>query len=131
MAIIKWHPFQTDWFDEEFRKIGGYLAVDMYEDNGNLIVEMQIPGVRADKIDISIEDDILRISGTKEEKEELKDKDYYHKEIRTGSFERAVHLPLSVVADKAAAKCDDGILKVSIPKRNISETGKVKVKVGK
>ena len=138
MAIIKWDPFDTEkWFDEEFGlnlkelKLGWDLAVDVYEEKGNVIAEMNVPGIDPEKIEISIEDDYLKVCGKREEKKEKKEKDYYHKEIRKGSFSRMIHLPHAVEAKGTTAECKGGVLKVIMPKKKITKEGKVKIKVKK
>lgn len=136
MKIIKWNPFNgKSLFEDEFlfnfptSKIGWDLAVDVYEKNGNIIAEMNIPGVEPQKIDISIEGDILRLSGSREEEKETKDKNYYSKEIQRGSFERIIQLPSTVIAEKAEAQYKEGVLKITMPKKANKEGGKVKLKV--
>ena len=111
--------------------MGWDLAVDIYEDNGNVIAEMHVPAIDPEKVEISIEDDLLRVAGCREEKKEKKEKEYYHKEIRKGSFERIVRLPVEVEAKKSTASYTDGVLKVTMPKKKISKEGKIKVKVKK
>ncbi len=134
--LIRWDPFGTDLelFDRDLfqfptMKVGFDLAADVYEKNGNVIAEMNIPGIVADKFDISVEGDVLRVHGTRDEEQETKDQEYYSKEIKRGSFERVLQLPAQVVADKASAEYKDGVLKVSIPKKMRSDVGKVHVKV--
>ena len=136
MALMKWKPFvdMERFFDDEYssfpliHKLGWDLAVDVYEKNGNVIAEMSLPGVDPEKIDVVVENDYLRISGSREEEKESEDKNFYSKEIKRGSFERAVTLPTAVKGDKAEAKYNNGILKVVIPKKD-SQEGQIKVKV--
>jgi HSP20 family protein len=122
-------------FEDDFRfpsfKLGWDLAVDVYESDGDVIAEMNIPGIDPDNIDISIEDDYLYVKGSRQEKEEVKEKDYYHKEIRRGSFERVINLPCLVDADKTEAHYEEGVLKIIMPKKASSERNKVKVRVKK
>jgi len=91
-------------------------AVDMYEDKDNIIVETQLGGIDPEKVNISIENNILTIKGESEKKSEVEDKNYYRKEIRSGAFYRQIPLPTKVDGDKASAINEDGILKISIPK---------------
>lgn len=139
MALIKWSPFLEpfgDWdkmFDD-FRKgsTAGFLpATDIYEKGGNLIVEIQIPGIDAEKVDISVEDDNLIVQGKTEKRSEVEEKNYFRREIRTGSFYRTVPLPAHVQGDKASAAYDDGVLKISIPKQVEKKGKKIKVEVKK
>ncbi|MBI3308568.1 MAG: Hsp20/alpha crystallin family protein [Candidatus Melainabacteria bacterium] len=141
MALLKWKPLGDieRIFDEDFPsfsfpslpKIGWDLAVDMYEENSNYIAEMNLPGIDPDKVEVSVEDDHLKISGTREEEKETEKKNYYCKEIRRGSFERVVNLPASVKKDKVEARYADGVLRVILPKETISQQEKVKVRVKK
>ncbi|OGZ41748.1 MAG: hypothetical protein A3C80_02955 [Candidatus Ryanbacteria bacterium RIFCSPHIGHO2_02_FULL_45_43] len=137
MAIIPWDPFRDmdRFFDESFSlipmtKLGLNLAVDVYEEGKNIVAEMQLPGIDPEKVNISVEDGYLVVSGSREEEKEKKEKHYYSKEIRRGSFERAVRLPSAVVADKAEATYENGVLKVTVPKKE-EQKGKVHVKVAK
>ena len=111
-------------------KFGWDLAIDVYEKDGNVIAEMNVPGIDSEKVEIAIEDNYLKVSGTREEKKETEEKDYYSKEIKRGSFTRTVALPASVKKEKAEAEYKDGILKIAIPKDE-KKDGTVKVKVKK
>jgi HSP20 family protein len=102
-------------------------AVDVYEDKENLIVETQLAGIDPDKVSIAIENDVLTIKGESEKKSEVEDKNYYRKEIRRGSFFRSIALPTHVDGDKASAITTEGILKISIPKRNESGAKTIKI----
>lgn len=139
MTLMKWKPFNRmeRIFDEDFSlspltlpKLGWDLAVDVYEKNGNVIAEMALPGIDPDKVDISVEDDYLRVAGSREEEKETQENSYYSKEIKRGSFERVVHLPTSVQDDKAEAEYKDGVLKIKLPKKEKAK-GKVIIKVKK
>ena len=135
--VLRWKPFRDidRFFDEDspvmaLPKFGFDLAVDVYEKNGNVIAEMHLPGIDPEKIDISVEENYLKISGSREEKKEIEEKDYYSKEIRHGSFERTIPLSHAVKKDKADASYKDGVLKVTIPKDERKD-GTVKVEVTK
>jgi len=91
-------------------------AVDMYEDKDNIVVETQLGGIDPDKVDISIENNVLTIKGESEKKSEVDDKNYYRKEIRRGSFYRSIPLPTKVDGDAASAVNEDGVLKITVPK---------------
>ncbi len=136
MPIIKWEPFEEmdKMFDEFLPAVRGQRfvpAIDMYEDKDNVIVETQLAGIDPEKVDISIENDILTIKGESEKKSEVEDKNYYRKEIRRGSFYRSVQLPSHVQSDKASAIAEGGILKISIPKAEEAKPKKIKVETKK
>jgi len=123
MQLIKWEPFKEidRLFDDRFfqpfgafPKLGFDLAVDVYEEKGNVIAKMSLPGIKPEEVDISLEDNMLTISGRREEEKEVDKKDYYSKEIRRGSFSRTFSLPKAVNTAKAEAKYEDGVLVVTM-----------------
>lgn len=140
MSLVKWEPF--DDFDRFFRdfsslpalrntNMGWDLAADVYEDGTNIVAEMNLPGLQGDDIDVEVRDNHLRVAGKREEVNEKKGKDHYAKEIQRGSFERVIPLPTAVKQDKVDASYEDGVLKVTMPKREEKGDKKVKVKVKK
>jgi len=127
MSLIKWTPFFQEFDDMDkmmesmlptvrSNQFGFTPAIDMYEDKDNIIVETQLAGLDPEKVDISIENNVLCLKGESEKKSEVEDKNYYRKEIRRGSFYRSITLPTKVDGDKAQAVNEDGVLKISIPK---------------
>ena len=147
MSIIKWSPLSPffdqqpfeamEKFFEEMRTNGmpvahgenGLIpAVDMYETDEAVLVEMPMPGIEAKKLDISIENGILSVKGTNERKTEVDEKNYYRKEVRYGSVFRQIALPAKVLANKTEAVYEQGILKLTIPKTG-EEGGAVKVQI--
>lgn len=138
MSLIKWTPFFPE-FDDMEKMMGEMLpavrgnqfgftpAIDMYEDKDNVIVETQLGGIDPEKVDISIENNVLTIKGESEKKSEVEDKNYYRKEIRRGSFYRSVPLPTKVEGDRASAESGDGILKITIPKASEAKPKTIKI----
>lgn len=142
--IIKWTPFfpETSGFEDmdkmfsEFmpalRGAQGFMpAIDMYEDKENVIVETQLAGVDPEKVEISVENDILTVKGESEKKSEVEEKNYYRKEIRRGSFYRSVPLPTHVLGDEASASAEGGMLKITIPKAPEAKPKTIKIEVKK
>lgn len=121
MPLMKWEPMnELDRFFEErphclFARMGWDLATDVYKEDNLLIAQTSIPGVTAEEVEVSIENDILTISGERKKEKETKSKQYYSKEIRRGSFSRSVVLPYSVDAKKAEAVFREGMLTVKAP----------------
>jgi HSP20 family protein len=96
--------------------------IDISEDEKNIYVEAEVPGIRKEDMKISIQDNILTISGEKKHKEEEnKDKNYYRSERCYGSFQRSFTLPADINRDKTEAKFEDGILKINIEKSQPKE----------
>ncbi len=132
MAIIKWRPFQEleEFFTGRFINGQGLdLAVDVYEEGNNVIAKMNVPGIKPDDIDIKIEKHHLHIYGERKEEKEVEKKDYYHKEIRSGSFERIVPLPCLVDEKSTTAKIDNGVLIITMPKTKNEEIENKRIKV--
>jgi HSP20 family protein len=141
MSLIKWNPyndsFNFDDIDKVFNQMlpavrsgqfGFTPAVDMYEEKDNIIVETQLAGIDPEKINISIENDVLCLQGEAEKKSEIDEKNYYRKEIRRGTFYRSIPLPTKVDGDKASAINEDGILKISVPKAAETKPRSIKIK---
>lgn len=139
--LIKWTPFLEPFEDMDkmfsemmpaTRSQAGFMpAVDIYEDKDNVIVETQLAGVDPEKVDISIENDVLTIKGESEKKSEVEEQNYYRKEIRRGSFYRSVPLPTHVLGDKASALAEEGVLKISIPKAPETKVKAIKIQTKK
>lgn len=126
MSLIKWSPFfepfenfdkMLDAFPTTAHGGGGLVpAIDVYDSKDAVVIETALPGVEQKNIKLSIENDVLVISGSSERKTEIEEKEYYRKEIRSGSFMRQVALPAGVNPDAAKASFKDGILKIEVPK---------------
>jgi HSP20 family protein len=129
--ISRWDPFRelARAWDEDLASGDFVPAVDIYQDKDNVIVEMDAPGINPEKIDIAVENDVLTVSGSREEKKEVKKEDYYRKEIRSGSFARSVILPMQVKGNDAHASCKKGTLKITLPKADEVKPKKIAVKV--
>ncbi|MCC7187361.1 MAG: Hsp20/alpha crystallin family protein [Anaerolineales bacterium] len=91
-------------------------AVDMYQTDDEVVVKASIPGFKAEDVQINVTGEILTLRGDVKQEDEKKDKAWHIREQRWGSFERSVALPTAVVADKAKAEFENGILTVTLPK---------------
>lgn len=133
MSLIRWSP-RSMWPDlEEFFDVPGQMtaftpAVDVYENQDNVIIESPLAGIKPEEVEIEIEDNVLKLSGKTEQKSEVDEKNYYRREIRSGSFYRAVALPKAVDGDRAEAKFANGILKITVPKKEEAKPKKISVK---
>ncbi|KKR05777.1 MAG: Heat shock protein, Hsp20 family [candidate division WS6 bacterium GW2011_GWF2_39_15] len=103
------------------------LWADMYEEDGNYVVKMALPGIKEDDVKISLEDGVLKIvaSSKSEEKEEGK-KRYLYKSMES-SYEQRFNLPGKVDADKAEAKLEDGVITVKLPKTEEEKARQIKI----
>jgi HSP20 family protein len=129
--LIRWEPAREmmtlreamdHLFDEAFTRPFGLTgalqapAVDLYQTDDEVVVHASLPGMKAEDVQISVTGDMLTIKGEFKEKEEKKEKAYHLREQRYGAFERTLSLPTEVLADKAKADFEDGVLTISLPK---------------
>jgi HSP20 family protein len=105
-------------------------AVDIVENENELILTADIPGVKMDDIDIRLEDGTLTLSGERKFSAEDAKAGYHRIERAYGSFRRVFALPDSVDAEKVAAKFENGVLNVVLPKKEIAKPRSIKVQLG-
>ncbi len=144
MPLIPWRPFWEieRWFEEEWpeeffeRPRWGRLfpvmrapKMDIYETNGEVVVEVELPGIDPKNIEVEVRENHLRVEAKKEEKKEEKEKGYYRKELSRGFLRRIVPLPLEVIGEKAEAEYSNGVLKVTIPKKVVEKEKKKLIKI--
>lgn len=103
-------------------------AIDMYQTDNDVVVKAAMPGIKADEVQINVTGDILTIQGEVKHEEEKNDKSWHIREQRWGAFERSVRLPTGVVADKAKADFDNGILTITLPKSEEMKPKTINVK---
>ena len=116
---------QAGWMDTEY---SGQLAVDVFEDEeNNIIVRAAIAGVRAEDIDITVNDDMVTIKGIRHVEEERTVGNYLYEECYWGGFSRTIILPVEVDADNVKASLKNGILRVTLPKIAMAGTEPIKV----
>ncbi|MCC6752279.1 MAG: Hsp20/alpha crystallin family protein [Deltaproteobacteria bacterium] len=95
---------------------GAGPRVDVIEDEKELRVLADLPGIAAKDLHVSVASNLLTIKGEKEEAKEEKRRHYYMKERTYGAFHRTVSLPCEVHADKISASFSHGVLTVTLPK---------------
>jgi HSP20 family protein len=104
-------------------------AVDVFDSKDNIMVKADIPGLRKEDIDIAVHGDTLTIRGEKKEEKETKDKNYVKTERFYGSFNRALTLPSEVDAGKVKASYKEGVLEITLPKKEDAKPKQIKVDV--
>ncbi len=129
--LIRWEPAREIMslreamdrlFDDAFtrplslRDSWSVPAVDMYQTDDEIVVKAALPGVKADEVQISVTGEVLTIKGEIKHEEDKKERSWHIRERRYGSFERSIILPTDVVADKAKAEFENGILTITLPK---------------
>jgi len=150
MAIVRWDPFRdlmslqdevNRLFRHSFFRGPGESAdlaeataewapsVDVYEREGKLFVEAELPGLEASDIDISLEDSVLTVKGERKFTDEVKEENYHRMERAYGYFERRVGLPRKVDEENIHATVTDGVLKVEMPELEEAKPKKIPVEV--
>ncbi len=104
-------------------------AVDIYDNKDNLVIKADLPGMTQKDIDVSVEDDVLRIKGEKKKETETKEKNFYRVERTYGVFERSFTLPSNVDATRIKATYKDGVLELVLPKKEGARPKQIKVDI--
>jgi HSP20 family protein len=152
MNIIRRHSLESAWpaFDQLFNlrhELNRFMAnpwaefngqaeffndwapaLDVLEDKNNLIVVAEVPGVRKEDIEISVQEGVLSITGERKA-EERKEEDTYRSERFFGRFHRSVTLPKPVSVDKIKANYKDGVLTITLPKPEETKPRQIQVAV--
>ncbi|MHC4114689.1 MAG: Hsp20/alpha crystallin family protein [Planctomycetota bacterium] len=103
-------------------------VIDIGETDDAFMVKAEVPGCKAEDIDISVHGNVLTISGEKKQEKEQKEKGCYHIERSYGSFRRDLNLASDVDSERIEAMCKDGVLSLKLPKTEKAKPIKVKVK---
>lgn len=109
--------FDDDWFNADSQWLSRVPATNIKEQDGTYTIEMAVPGMSKKDFHIDIENGMLTVSSEKEEETKEDKKHYRRREYNYRSFSRSFSLPESVKADDIKAKYEDGVLKLSIPKK--------------
>src|SRR6202522_2962353 len=103
--------------------------VDVYEDEHNITLKIEVPGINDEDIDIRIENNTLTVHGERKFEKEEKEENYRRVERQYGSFTRSFTLPTTVDAEKVSANYDKGILKISLAKKAEAKPKQIKINV--
>ena len=110
-------------------KQGLVPALDLAETPDAYELEMAVPGLKSDDLDITFENNVLAISGEIKQNEERSERNYHRVERRYGRFQRAVTLPNLVKADAISANLEHGVLMISVPKAEEIKPRSITVRV--
>lgn len=103
--------------------------VDIVEDEKEIIIKAELPEIKKEDVNVSVEEGVLTLSGERKFEKEEKNKKYHRIETEYGSFMRSFTLPASVQSDKVSAEFKDGVLKVHLPKDVKAGSKAVEIKV--
>lgn len=149
MAVIRWTPFRElstvqermnrlfeDVMKPPYRADEGLAssswapAVDIFETDKEIVLKAELPEMQEKDIEIKVEDNVLSISGERHMEKEVKEESYHRIERAYGSFNRSFTLPRTVDRDAIKAAYKDGVLKVSLPKKEEIKPKQIKIDVG-
>lgn len=149
MAIVRWEPFRDilnsqreldRLFKEAFHPIFGEgdlstrtwaPPVDIYENENNIVLKAELPGVEPKDVEIKVEDNTLYLKGERKFEKETKEENYHRVERTYGSFARSFTLPNSINAEQVKAEYKDGLLTLTLPKREEAKPRTIKIDVSK
>jgi HSP20 family protein len=104
--------------------------VDIYEDEHNIVLKIEVPGIDERDIDVRIQNSTLTVHGARKIEKEEKEENFRRVERQYGSFTRSFTLPSSVDPAQVSAHCDKGVLKINLAKRAEAKPTQIKVNVG-
>jgi HSP20 family protein len=154
-ALTRWEPFKTQWdpfkeLEEMEKRLSTWLRhpadrrdsdkealtvaewsplVDISEDEKEYLIKAEIPEMKKEDIKISVEDNVLSISGERKYEKEEKGKKYHRVERAYGRFLRSFTLPDDADGSKVGAEYKDGVLKVHLPKSEKAKPKTIEVKI--
>jgi HSP20 family protein len=146
MAVINWDPFRDlnmlqDRMNRLFEDTGRGIrrseepasttiwspAVDIYETDGEIVVQAELPGMDRKDISLHLENNVLTIRGDRQFKKETKEDNYHRIERSYGAFSRSFSIPTTVDEDKIRADYKDGVLKVALPKKEQAKPKQIQI----
>jgi len=144
MPLVKYNPFEIDDLPAGLRLFSDTVnrllsdtqvrpwapAVDIYETENELVLKADIPDVEMKDIDIRLENGTLALKGERKFEDEQKTKGFHHAERSYGSFARYFTLPDTVETDKVRAEYKNGVLTLTLPKKEVAKPRQIKIEVG-
>ncbi len=141
MAIVKFNPFSpwlNDRFFSSFDEDDNWPMVkvteglDVYETDTDVVIKAAVPGIPADRVDVTFEDGVLRIKAeSKETEEEKKAKKVVYRQQKMSYFDYTTTLPRAVKGDKISAEVNDGVVIIKAPIAEAAKPKKIAVKANK
>ena len=149
MPIVRWEPFRDlvttqDRLNRLFNETMGRFVgnegmrsaawvppVDIYETEQNIVLKAELPGIDPKDVEATVHEGTLYLKGERKYEHEVKEENYHHVERAYGSFARSFELPASVDADNVQAEFKDGILKLTMPKKEEAKAKRIKITTAK
>jgi HSP20 family protein len=142
--LTRWEPLRDmmtlreamdQLFDDAFTRprsasgVSVMPVVDLYQTADEVVVKANLPGLKAEDVQISVTSDVLTLRGEFKQESEKKEATYHILERHAGTFERSVMLPVDVETDKSKAEFADGVLTITLPKAEAVKPKTISVKV--
>jgi HSP20 family protein len=150
MSIIRWEPFRglvstqdhfNQLFNDTFARAFGdqqevsprawIPPVDIYETGDSLVLKAELPGINPDDVEIRVEDSTLYLKGERKFEKEVKEENLHRVERSYGTFTRSFSLPNTIDSDEVKAEYQNGILTLTMPKREEAKPRSIKINVSK
>jgi HSP20 family protein len=117
------------WWPSGFASTSSGPPVDVYDENDEIVVRAELPGMQKEDVDIYLAGLTLTIKGEKKRAQQVDEKDYYRREIAYGPFTRIIDLPHEVQPGKGRASFEKGILEVRFPNTASAKTKSTKIDI--
>lgn len=104
--------------------------VDIYDDGDYIVIQAIVGGVKPEDLDVQVTDDVVTVRGKRARAQELREENFYYRELYWGTFARSIILPQEIISDEAEASMKNGLLTVKLPKRDRNKAQKLRVKSG-
>ena len=142
MSLMRWEPFQElrRMHDEMDRMFEGMMpsqpsvmvmapAIDVFEQDGNLVVRADVPGLKKDDIEVTATEDSVSIKGEFKKEEKVEEQGFYRQERRYGRFFRTIPMPTAINPDQVKAGFKEGVLEIIAPKAEAEKAKEKKVPI--
>ena len=136
--LVSFRRSRNRWFDDSFarplswRMFDGEplsAKVDIHQDDDNLYVTASLPGVKPEDVEVTLSGQMLSIRGELKGEENVEGEQYIYRERHFGRFSRQLELPVEVLAEKASASFENGLLKLTIAKAEDIKPRQIEIKV--
>lgn len=127
MAVLRWDPWsELAGLQRDMQELVGRTGtatregnlvppIDAYRTDEGMVVRIELPGMSHEDIDVSVEDNVLTVSGERHEDKDVEADAWVRRERRYGRFERSFSLPEGTNADNVTAEMTDGVLEITVP----------------
>jgi HSP20 family protein len=121
----------TGELQNESLSAGNFIPpVDIYEDANRLVLKLEVPGISQEDLQIDLEDQTLTVRGERKFVNDEKEENFHRIERRYGSFVRSFTLPSTVETGSAQASYENGVLAITLPKKEAAKPKQVKIQIG-